>query len=105
MKWNTGERANEIDPEPAKLWLNRGPSTQMDQQSNNTGPLTIVAENMTGAEVDHVVEDTRRVDTEIHIRYNNDKVLQNRYKNLIRGEKDNIETIYKKYHRCWKLKI
>ena len=45
---------------------------------------------MTDAEVDRIIEDARRANTEIHIRDNNGKVIQNSYKNLNRGEEDNL---------------
>ena len=49
---------------------------------------------MTDAEVDRVIEDARRANTELHIRDNNGKVIQNNYQNPKRGEEDNIEKNY-----------
>ena len=48
---------------------------------------------MTDAEVDRVIEDARRANTELHIRDNNGKVIQNYNHHPKRGE-DNIEKNY-----------
>ena len=48
---------------------------------------------MTDAEVDRVIEDARRANTELHIRDHNGKVIQNYYQNPKRGEEDKIEKI------------
>ena len=56
--------------------------TQLDQQLSITGPLTIVADNMTDAEVDRVIKDAREANTEIQIRDHNGKVIQSEYKSL-----------------------
>ena len=41
---------------------------------------------MTDVEVDRVIKDARRANTELHIRDNNGKVTQNNYKIPNRGE-------------------
>ena len=64
---------------------------QMDQQQSNTGPLTIVAQIMTDAEVDGVIKVGRHTNTEIQLRDHNGKVNQREYKNPNRGEEDSIE--------------
>ena len=46
---------------------------------------------MTDAEVNRVIEEARRANTELHIRDNNGKVIQNNYQNPKRGEEDNRE--------------
>ena len=53
--------------------------------------MIIVPENMTDAVVDRVIEDDSRANTEIHIRDNNGKVIQNNYKDPNRREEDKIE--------------
>ena len=70
-----------------------GPSPQSEKQQSDTGPLTIVTENMTNAEVDRVIENARRANTELHIRDNNGKVIQNNYQNPKRGQEDNFKKI------------
>ena len=47
---------------------------------------------MTDEEVDHVIEDVRRANTELYIRYNNGKVFQNNNKNPNRGKEEEEDT-------------
>ena len=65
---------------------------QTYQSQTNSGPLTIVAENMTDAEVDRVNEDARKSNTEVDIRDNNGKVSQNNSNNPNRGKKKTLKT-------------
>ena len=65
---------------------------QMDQQQNNTGLLTTIAGNMTDAEVERVIEDARRANTEVQISGNNGMVSQNNYNTPNGGEvEDDLE--------------
>ena len=63
--------------------------TSPDQQSG-IGPLTVVTENMTDAEIDRVIEDARKANTELHLK-DNGKVIQNNYQSPKGGEEDNVE--------------
>ena len=67
--------------------------TSPDQQSS-IGPLTVVTENMTDAEIDPVIEDARRANIELHLKDNNGKVIQNNYQSPKGGEEDNVENSY-----------
>ena len=68
----------------------------MDQQQNNTGLLTTIAGNMTDAEVERVIEDARRANTEVQISGNNGMVSQNNYNTPNGGE---VEDCRKNKHR------
>ena len=67
--------------------------TNSDQQSS-IGPLTVVTETMTDAEIDRVIEDARRANTELHLKGNNGKVIPNNYQSPKGGEEDNVEKLY-----------
>ena len=68
-----------------------GGSPITSQMKDNTGPLTIVAVNVTGEDVDRAIEDARRAITELHIRDSNSKVFHNNFENPIRGDEEEEE--------------
>ena len=49
---------------------------------------------MTDAEIDRVIEDARRANTELHLKDKNGKVIQNNYQSPKGGEEDNVENSY-----------
>ena len=49
---------------------------------------------MTDAEIDRVIEDARRANTELHLKDNNGKVIQNNYQSHKGGEEDNVENSF-----------
>ena len=49
---------------------------------------------MTDAEIDRVIEDARRANTELHLKDNNGKVIQNNYQSPKGGEEDKVENSY-----------
>ena len=90
----TSQRSGTLERGRSKLIRNRQSSDfpgeslpQTDQQQKNMGPLTIVAEKVTNAEVDRVIEDVRRANTERHVRDKNRKVSQSNYKTPNTGKK------------------
>ena len=66
-------------------------SPQAGQSQATTGPLTIVAENMTNEDVDRAIEDAEKANTKIHVKDINGKVFQNKFETPKRGEEEEEE--------------
>ena len=65
---------------------------QVVHQQNITGPLTPIAEKMTDAEIDRVIENGRRANAELHLRGNNGKVIENYSEHPNKGGEENVES-------------
>ena len=73
--WRVRTRATETNPEQTELWFTGGSPTQSNQ-SHALGPLTISAENMTDTEIDRIIGDAKKANTELHMKDLNGKVIQ-----------------------------
>ena len=72
-------------------YQSHGSPTQLDHPHRSTNLLTVIAEKMTDVEIDSVIYEGRRTNTDLHIKDKNGKVLQNHSKKLNGGEKVNVE--------------
>ena len=70
---------------------NSSPHQSPPGGSNNTGPLTITAANMTDTEIDRAIEDARQANDELFIRDDNGKVFEELTSFPKTGEENNFE--------------
>ena len=79
---------------PLKLTRDRqipSPHQSSPGGTNNTGPLTITATNMTETEIDRAIEDARQANDKLFIRDDNGKVFKNLTFFPKTGEENNFE--------------
>ena len=77
----------EADKRPTEL----RPHQSSPGETNNTGPLTITAANMTDTDIDHAIEDARQANDELFIRDDNGIVFKNLTSFPNAGEENNFE--------------
>ena len=79
---------------PLKLIRDRqisNPHQSSPGGTNNTGPLTITATNMTETEIDRAIEDARQANDKLFIRDDNGKVFKNLTFFLKRGKRTTLK--------------